>query len=41
MNCFYTDKLKVSVYDSRSDMGRAAAKEIKERIAALLKKKTR
>ena len=39
MKSFYTDKLKVSVYDSRADMGKAAAKEIKERIAALLKEK--
>ena len=39
MKSFYTDKLKVSVYDSRGDMGMAAAKEIKECIVALLSEK--
>ena len=39
MKTFNIDKLKVNVYDSRSDMGKAAAKDIKERIVILLKEK--
>ena len=39
MKTFNIDKLKVNVYDSRNDMGKAAAKDIKERIVALLKEK--
>ena len=39
MKSFNTDKLKVNIYDSRSDMGKAAAKDIKDRIVALLKEK--
>ena len=41
MKTFNIDKLKVNVYDSRSDMGKAAAKDIKERIVILLKEKKR
>ena len=40
MRSFLKDKLKVNIYDSRSDMGKAAAKEIKDRIVALLAKKS-
>ena len=33
MKSFNTDKLKVNIYDSRSNMGGAAAKDIKELMA--------
>lgn len=39
MNTFKKDKLTVNVYDSRSEMGKAAAKDIKDRIVDLLKNK--
>ena len=39
MKTFIKDKLTVNVYDSRSEMGKAAAKDIKDRIDCLLKEK--
>ena len=36
MNTFKKDKLTVNVYGSRSEMGKAAAKDIKDRIVQLL-----
>ncbi len=39
MNTFIKDKLKVNVYENRTLMGEAAAKDIKERIISLLSKK--
>ena len=34
---FIKDNMKVKIYSSRKDMGKAAAYEIKERIVAILK----
>ncbi|MBR2322279.1 MAG: glucosamine-6-phosphate deaminase [Clostridia bacterium] len=39
MKSFIKDKLKVNVYENRTLMGEAAAKDIKERIIALLSQK--
>ena len=39
MRSFVKDKLKVNIYDSRSEMGQAAAKDIKDKIVELLKAK--
>ena len=39
MKTFIKDKLTVNVYDSRSEMGKAAAKDIKDKIVMLLKEK--
>lgn len=39
MKTFVKDKLKVNVYENRTLMGEAAAKDIKERIIALLSEK--
>ena len=40
MNTFKKDKLTVNIYDSRSEMGIAAAKDIKDRIVKLLSEKS-
>lgn len=40
MKSFYKDKLEVRIFDNRTLMGEAAAKDIKERIVALLKEKS-
>ena len=39
MKSFYQDELKVNIYESRDEMGKAAGADIKERILALLKEK--
>ena len=39
MKTFYQDKLKVNVYENRTLMGEAAARDIKQRIIALLSEK--
>ena len=39
MKKFIKDTLEVRIYDSRDEMGMAAARDIKERIAVLLKEK--
>lgn len=39
MKEYNKDKLRVKIFESRSEMGKAAAREIKEKIAELLKEK--
>ena len=39
MKSFNKDLLKVNVYDTRDEMGRSAAADIKDRILALLSEK--
>lgn len=39
MKAFEKDKLKVEIYDTRAEMGNAAARDIKAKIAQLLAKK--
>ena len=36
MKAFQKDKLKVEIYDTRAEMGNAAARDIKAKIAQLL-----
>ena len=38
-NSFYKDNLKVEIYDTRDEMGIAAATDIKNKIKELLKTK--
>ena len=40
MKEFQKDKLKVEIYDTRAEMGKAAARDIKARIGQLLREKT-